>query len=251
MAILTQFLFRLAFGLAWSMALTPSRFVTSGYYRVHLYVLLGLNVFLTLIAYSHHSDFALWPPLLGAVLSYVGSVIWLYEKRNAGTVLLFLVGLVAIIGALLATRFGVAADPLEIGLGVLDLITSGLLLGVTMAAMLLGHWYLNTPTMELVPLRRLVALMFTVALARTLLCAIGPVLYGWPEQSPGQVAVAFIVLRWLSGLIGTLVLAVMAWQTLKVPNTQSATGILYVGVIATFTGELAAQLLSVGTLYPL
>ena len=233
------------------MALTPSRFVTSGYYRVHLYVLLGLNVFLTLIAYSHHSDFALWPPLLGAVLSYVGSVIWLYEKRNAGTVLLFLVGLVAIIGALLATRFGVAADPLEIGLGVLDLITSGLLLGVTMAAMLLGHWYLNTPTMELVPLRRLVALMFTVALVRTLLCAIGPVLYGWPEQSPGQVAVAFIVLRWLSGLIGTLVLAAMAWQTLKVPNTQSATGILYVGVIATFTGELAAQLLSVGTLYPL
>jgi hypothetical protein len=36
----------------------------------------------------------------------------------------------------------------------------------------------------------------------------------------------------------------MAWQTLKIPNTQSATGILYVAVIAVFLGELTAQLLS-------
>ena len=36
----------------------------------------------------------------------------------------------------------------------------------------------------------------------------------------------------------------MSWQTLKIPNTQSATGILYVAVITTFLGELTAQLLS-------
>jgi hypothetical protein len=36
----------------------------------------------------------------------------------------------------------------------------------------------------------------------------------------------------------------MAWQTLKIPNTQSATGILYVGVIFVFLGELAALVLS-------
>jgi hypothetical protein len=42
--------------------------------------------------------------------------------------------------------------------------------------------------------------------------------------------------------VGTLALAVMTWQTLKIPNTQSATGILYVAVIATFLGELVALL---------
>jgi hypothetical protein len=46
-------------------------------------------------------------------------------------------------------------------------------------------------------------------------------------------------------------LALMTWYVLKVPNTQSATGILYAGVILSFIGELSSQLLSVGTLYPL
>jgi len=43
----------------------------------------------------------------------------------------------------------------------------------------------------------------------------------------------------------------MAWQTLKIPNTQSATGILYVGVMTTFLGELTAQLLSQDAAFPL
>ena len=42
-AILTQFVLRLSFGLALGMALTSPRQVTSGYYRNHLYVLLGLD----------------------------------------------------------------------------------------------------------------------------------------------------------------------------------------------------------------
>jgi hypothetical protein len=36
----------------------------------------------------------------------------------------------------------------------------------------------------------------------------------------------------------------MAWKTLQIPNTQSATGILYVAVIGVFTGELLGLLLS-------
>ena len=43
--ILVQFLFRLAFGLAAAMALTSPRWVTPGFYRVHLWVGLGINTF--------------------------------------------------------------------------------------------------------------------------------------------------------------------------------------------------------------
>ena len=43
----------------------------------------------------------------------------------------------------------------------------------------------------------------------------------------------------------------MAWKTLQIPNTQSATGILYVAVIATFIGELVSLLLSGSSAYPL
>jgi len=39
------------------------------------------------------------------------------------------------------------------------------------------------------------------------------------------------------------VLLVMALRTLDIPNTQSATGILYVACLAAIVGELASQLL--------
>ena len=44
MELLTQFLYRLSFGLAAGMAVTSPRLVTSGFFRNHLYVVLGLNV---------------------------------------------------------------------------------------------------------------------------------------------------------------------------------------------------------------
>jgi hypothetical protein len=43
----------------------------------------------------------------------------------------------------------------------------------------------------------------------------------------------------------------MTWLTLKIPNTQSATGILYAAVILAFIGELTAQLMSDAASYPL
>jgi hypothetical protein len=43
----------------------------------------------------------------------------------------------------------------------------------------------------------------------------------------------------------------MARRTLEIPNTQSATGILYVAVLGVFTGELTGLLLSATSAYPL
>ena len=75
-----------------------------------------------------------------------------------------------------------------------------------------------------------------------------------PIDGSNQAAVSwilFIVLRWSFGLLGVLGLVWMAWQTLKIPNTQSATGILYVAVIGVFVGELTGLLLSAESAFPL
>jgi hypothetical protein len=265
MLILTQFLFRLSFGLSLSMAVTPPSKVTSGYYRNHLYVLLGLNVLAVLVAIAEPSRFQLWPPLAAACLSYAGAVAWLYEKRRAGIMILAAVAITTLVGAWLATpglfensgalptalrghdaEIGVASHALT-ALRLLDPLTAGLFLGSTMAAMFLGHWYLNTPTMELAPLRRLVLLVGAAVIARAVVCAAGLALQ---TSLVGAPPLPFVVLRWLAGLIGALALVVMTWKTLNIPNTQSATGILYVGVIAAFLGELTSQLLSAGTVFP-
>jgi hypothetical protein len=123
-------------------------------------------------------------------------------------------------------------------------------LGFTMAAMFLGHWYLNTPTMAIGPLEQLVALMGSAIILRALVegssLAFHLANFPWPTTEQ----LLFILLRWLSGIFGALGLTVMAWQTLKIPNTQSATGILYVAVIATFLGELTSLLLNAQFPYP-
>jgi hypothetical protein len=262
-SVLTQFIFRLGFGLALAMACTSPRLVVSGFFRVHLWVLLGLNVLATMVAWTAPQRFSLWPPVAAAVLSYVGSVVWLYEKPRAGRVLLWLVSGVCITGAWSAMEWPASESEVSLAsssamlhaagelLRWVDPLTGGLVLGGTFAAMLLGHWYLNEPSMELSPIKRLVLLMMAAILFRSAVSGLGLACewssFGVPETS----RVLFIALRWLSGLVGTMVVAVMAWETLKIPNTQSATGILYVGVITTFLGELTAQLLSAEAHYPL
>ncbi len=252
MSLLVQFIFRLSFGLSLAMALTSPRQVTSGYYRNHLYVILGLNVLATLVALAAPGEFALWPPLAGAIVSYLGAAIWLYAKprarpRGPGR------GRAAGLGRsdLLAPRPNVGDSLAARALFDIDVVTGGLVLGTTMAAMLLGHWYLNSPTMALAPLRWLLWIMGAAIAARAIVCGVGLALVLDAATWPTQQTLLFIVLRWLSGILGAGGLTVMAWKTLQIPNTQSATGILYVGVIVTFIGELVSLLLSSSTAYPL
>ena len=249
MTILVQFVLRLALGMSAAMAITPPRWVASGYYRNQLYVLLGLNVLAAILSWSLEELF--WIPLTGAVLCYAGAVCWLYEMPKPGIAALALVSLLAL-AALWWPLVGEGAAPQAASaLAWLDPLSSGAVLGVTMAAMLLGHWYLNSPTMQLTPLRRLVALMAVVLLIRMLLCGVS---LGLQVAESGSLPVdrwSFLALRWGDGLLGPLGLTWMTWQTLKIPNTQSATGILYVAVIGTFVGELTSQLLSTTSTYPL
>src|SRR5262245_32826600 len=256
MLVLSQFVLRLSFGLALAMGLTSPRKVTSGFFRNHSYVLLGLSVVAALAAFADRSQLYIWPPIVGAALAYLCSAAWLYQTAKLGTSLLWGVAVVSLAGALLDLPIDTQAQAELAGtwlpalLWRLNPVTSGQLLGSTMAAMFLGHWYLNTPTMELAPLRKLLMLMAASVGVQAVLSGLALTLelqHAWlaPSQYP------LLALRWLAGIIGTCVLTWMAWQTLRIPNTQSATGILYVAVITVFIGELASLLLSQSTAFPL
>lgn len=250
MSLLVQFILRASFGLALGMALTSPRQVTSGYFRNHLYVLLGGNSLAALAALSAPSRMALWPPLAAAVLSYIGAALWLYEKPRAGNAALWLIAALSIAGAWLSVDWGALGGPAAQVLAVLDPLTAGMLLGFVLAAMFLGHWYLNTPTMALDPLKKLILLIGVAVLLRAAVGAAGLACQlsasGWPSST----VASFIVLRWLSGIVGVAALSWMAWKTLLIPNTQSCTGILYVAVLASFLGELTSLLLHADRVYP-
>lgn len=256
MAILFQFVMRLAFGLAVVMSITSSRQVAAGFFRIHLYVTLGLCSLAALVAYQAGWLLAGGIACIAAACSYAGSVCWLYERPSAGKKATVIVGAFSLAGALIATaslKGTLAESPsfVAYAMGCLNAISSGLLLGLTTGSMFLGHWYLNNPTMKLAPLQRLLRLMVFAIIFRGLICALGLAMQLGPESAPLAAGAMFIVLRWLIGILAPLVLAWMVVKTLAIPNTQSATGILYVAVIATFTGELLSLLLSDGAVYPL
>lgn len=279
MQLLAQFLLRLAFGLAVGMGITSSRQVTSGFFRNHLYVTLGIATLAALITYKGAPE-AFWYAVLAAVASYAGSVCWLYEKHDDGKIALWIVASVALSGTLTLTEsisgsmdanryFPVVQGDVtsaeatvmenrarqlgywSAGLSLVTNISSGLLLGTTIAAMFLGHWYLNSPTMELAPLRRLLLAMGASAILQAVVSSVGIACELTYANHLTTQWLLFVVLRWAFGLVGVAVLVWMAWRTLEIPNTQSATGILYVAVIGVFVGELAAALLSAESAVPL
>lgn len=242
------------------MAVTSSRTVTSGFFKTHLWVVLGLCTLALLVAFAT-PGFPVWPPLVAAVLSYVGSILWIYEAKRAGRIALVLVATVSLIGAWMlpfpnpAEASVETSSSLSVLLAWFDVPLAGLLLGFTITAMFLGHWYLNTPTMQLVPLQRLLIWMAVAVALRAILAGVGLALEAsttdYFTSAGAGTNILLVALRWLWGILGVGGLTWMAWQTLKIPNTQSATGILYVAVIGVFLGELTAQLLSARLLYPI
>jgi hypothetical protein len=111
--------------------------------------------------------------------------------------------------------------------------------------MLLGHWYLNAPGMRIDALRRAIDVALVAWGARLVTVAVAAVGEG-VVRGGDATAVALVSLRWLTGLVSLPILLVMSRRTLAIPNTQSATGILYVACLAAILGELTAQLLAVG-----
>jgi hypothetical protein len=259
--ILVEFLFRLTFGVAAAMGLTSARQVTGGFFRVHLWVLLGLQTLAALALYAAQprSGFEtalfrnqFWLAVAAAVLSYVGAVVWMYDLPRLGKAIIASIAACTLATITLPVTVRV---PAELAWQLAGRITGGWLLGLVTTAMLLGHWYLNTPTMKLAPLQRLIVLLGVAVVLRMAVCGAGFVLeWGMHPDAPlpsFRRWLLFVALRWLAGLLGVGLLACLTWQTLKIPNTQSATGILYAAVVLACIGELMSQILSAAAHYPI
>jgi hypothetical protein len=256
MTLLVDFLCRFGWGLAVALTITPAALVPAGFFRVNLLVVLGLATFAALLA-GRMPPTAGWTlPAAAAVTAWLGSIAWLAERVPAGRVFCAVAAaLMAAATAMVHAAGGwsaAAAGPTAAAL------LSGLVTGLTVHAMLLGHWYLNAPGMRVDVLRRMIdaaLVAWGVQLAATLALAVAQP--GHPlapaalvavaptaAATVGQTTVALLWLRWLAGLVGLPVLLWLARKTLEIPNTQSATGILYVACLAAILGELTAQLLT-------
>ena len=113
---------------------------------------------------------------------------------------------------------------------------SGFLLGATLTAMLLGHHYLTAPAMSIEPLKRFVRCMGWGLVARGLVAIIGIYL----AHAVDAGSTLFLLMRWGMGFAGPVLATILAWKTVQIRSTQSATGILYAAMAMVLFGELTS-----------
>lgn len=124
----------------------------------------------------------------------------------------------------------------------LALPLGALALGGSDAAMLLGHWYLVTPKLSPAPLER-AALIVVVAVALQISIVAATFARGELVGISDQVGLTVaLAIRVGVGLLMTLGVAIGGWWTARM-NTQSSTGLLYVGLGTALAGEISARVL--------
>lgn len=250
MTLLIDFLFRFGWGLSLALVLTPTSIVTPGFFRVNLLVVLGIATFAALLTRTAIAG-QLWIlPAVAAIAAWMGSIVWLAERKWAGIVFcLVCAALLAAATVLLPTGSAAHASPLAAIMPAAVRLLSGLVVGLTVHAMLLGHWYLNAPGMRVDALRQLIDWALVAWGAQLAVAVVGVVAAGGlvaghtTGRGVDSATIALVSLRWLAGLVGLPILLWLSRKTLDIPNTQSATGILYVACLAAIVGELTAQLL--------
>jgi hypothetical protein len=260
--MLATFCARLALGVVACLLLLPSRQLHPRFFRTHFLTALGLLVVATLSAWPESDA---WPRglLTGAtVLALFGALVWTLEPAPGGRVIIVLTSLILIAALWLLhppetwTFYTPYSTHTIYGRSALALagdVTSAVLLGTALTAMLVGHSYLISPGMSLAPLLRML-LAAGVALAlRAAVAGVG--LWFWTAEPQtytlNNEVVLWLPVRWLVGVFAPLGFGWMAYASARIRSTQSATGILYVVVVCCFLGELLGLLLTRQTGLPL
>jgi hypothetical protein len=166
-----------------------------------------------------------------------------------------LAGLVAVV--LQAVDVSAGASSVVRALTIASFLTSAAMLGGACTAMILGHWYLVIPSLQVSHLQSIVKVHIASMLARVVVvgAAVWFAIATWQADSgvPSfrhyimSVDGIFFWQRVLFGLAGPAVLSYLTWETAKIRSTQSATGILYVDFFTVVVGEVLAKYIVLAT----
>lgn len=166
------------------------------------------------------------------------------QRTRGQALLLAIVGsgaaLVLVIGAEVET-----SGPLQLATASFSALATGGVAGTVGLAMVLGHWYLTIPGLDvthLVRLNRVTIIAMVASLAalalvsltfqETLAAARTPLLGPW--------GLFYLGTRTAVGLVLPMTFAWMTHESLKHDNTRSATGILYASTVLVLIGTAAS-----------
>jgi hypothetical protein len=139
-------------------------------------------------------------------------------------------------------------------------MSAALMLGSVLGTMITGHWYLVNRKLTIRPLQLATWVFIGIAGLRTLLVMATMLLLSGSSQAVlAETARSLLdfsasgILFWARvgfGLAAPLFFGWMIWSSIKVRNTQSATGILYATIVLVLVGEAFAKYLYLFTGIP-
>lgn len=271
MAVFFLFAVALAAGTLCTLFWIPEAEMGRGYFQMNALVALGLLGLATSVAMLHSPEpFGAGPALgmtaLGAALvgglgywAAVSRQLWRWARVAAGAALAASAVTLLVAGRSLA-RTDVTL-PHRDALLVASLLSSAAFLGWSLVTMLLGHWYLIAPKLTFrhltvfcrVLLASTVARSLAVAATLAVAASVPEVVQPHPLRAVTSFTAQgmFFWFRLLWGLVGSVVLALMALHCARARSNQSATGILYVLVVGAFVGEITALYVTLTTGVPI
>ncbi|MCA9038459.1 MAG: hypothetical protein KDA91_25210 [Planctomycetaceae bacterium] len=276
--MIALFVLKLTAGITLMWFLMPRKQVTDGFFRIQMRLVLGTTVLCSLLLsatttfeavaagrdlladsadQASDDQIALESPpatvaassrtahqirimqIAAAFIAYPGSIFWALGRRTPGNICIWLLTLLCT-GSVVLHSVSIGTDAAT-WLQLLSDVSSSLVLGATLTGMLLGHWYLTTPTMSITPLWWFNRMLVVAGVLRLLASAVTFAQFGFATSDLTRQMWASI--RIIGGGLVPLIVAILVWRILKHRNTQSATGVLFAGLILVFMGEMTAALL--------
>jgi hypothetical protein len=244
-----QFCLELGFGVLFALAFVPRAPVGTLFYRL-MGSCAALPFALAWVARVRGGAGPGDPALVGGAVALLAYPVYSGPLRGPR----WGAGLAAgLVGSVVATAWVVrdalaTSSPTGWLVGTLSSLATGSVAGTVAVAMVLGHWYLTIPKLEIQYLVRLnrvaVAAMLSSSTTVALVClAFWSRLDGARPPLFGPWGLFYLGTRVAVGLALPLVFALMAASALRFRNTRSATGILYASTVLVLIGTAVSVFL--------
>lgn len=152
------------------------------------------------------------------------------------------------VGAVTLTEAALAFGPALGGSGVAAavFVPAALVEGSALGGMLLGHWYLVTPSLSFRPLRQIINMVFTSLLIEAAVIAVAVLLAAGALREQllrGAYALPFWLLVIGAGILFTAGILLLTRHFARIRANQPATAMLYALIISVIMGTVPAHLL--------
>ncbi len=216
--MIESFVLKLVTGIAMMWLLMPRKDVTDGFFRIQMLVALGLSVLLVLVVQPGNPSQETNSPaslmtsgmrtqagntlihfaqLSAAVVAFGGHIVWKLGRRLPGAIAIYAIAILCLLSLATASLAGgVSFDSLNL---LLSDLASAAVLGASLTGMLLGHWYLTTPTMSIGPLSWFTRALAVAAILRLLMTSFSLFRFGFASHD--LVHLLWLIVRIVGGIL--------------------------------------------------